>query len=110
MALYFSTKNPVRLLDEFKKAVGDGQIKTWEIDDDGDITHTSTQWQTRAWLVPAIEDGRLAFYILSPKEQVVTKAVYAVYHARLLETMLRHFDHMFGEATASALAEDNDKV
>ena len=39
----------------------------------------------------------------------MSKLVYAVYHGRFIEALLTHFDMMFYEATALALADDDDR-
>ena len=110
MALYFSTHDPEHLLETFKGLISEGHVRTWEVDDDGDFTHTARQWDGLAWLCPAVEDGRLALYILNPKDRSVTTATYAIYHGRFIESMLLHCDDLFDDARASALPEGRDSV
>jgi hypothetical protein len=109
MAIYFDTKTPKKLLATFKKAIDDGHVKTWAYDSDGDFTHTAEQWNKKAWLRPKIQEGSaLVLYILTPKDTTLGAAVYAVYHGRFFESMLRHCDELFTEGGASSMPEEGD--
>jgi len=109
MAIHFETKTPKKLLAAYKKAIDDGHVDTWSYDEDGDFTHTAEQWDRKAWLRPKIEQGtKLVFYILKPKDAEITSAVYAIYHGRFIESMLRHCDKLFSSSSASAMPEDGD--
>ena len=110
MALYFKTNDPQKLLDEFKKAVNEGKVTTWLCDKDNDFTHAPEQWKNKAWLRPKVEAGRLALYILGPKNTNITSLVYAVYHGRFIESMLVHCDNLFSDSTATALPAGSDNV
>ncbi len=110
MALYFKANDPQKLLDEFKKAINEGKITTWSYDKDNDFTHTPEQWKNRAWFRPKIESGRLALYILRPKDTNITSLVYAVYHGHFIESMLLHCDNLFTDSTATALPAGSDNV
>jgi hypothetical protein len=109
MAIHFETKTPKKLLAAYKKAVDDGHVDTWSYDEDGDFTHTADQWNKKAWLRPNVEPGKkLVFYILKPKDADLSSAVYAVYHGRFIESMLRHCDELFSSSSVSAMPEDGD--
>ena len=110
MALYFDTNNPKQLLDEFKKLINVGTIVTWFCDKDGDFTHLPEQWKKKAWFRPKTEPGRLAFYILGPKNTNITSLVYAVYHGRFIESMLLHCDNLFSNSVATAYPAGSDNV
>ena len=111
MAIHFETTTPVRLRNAFKKAIDDGHVVTWSYDEDGDFTHTAAQWVKKAWLRPSItKDERLSLFILPPNEGEISSEVYAIYHGRFIEAMLRHCDSLFTEAKASAMPEDDDNV
>jgi hypothetical protein len=111
MAIYFATKTPKKLLAAYKKAVDGGHVATWSYDSDGDFTHTADQWNKKAWLRPKIKEGTaLVFYILKPEDDVLSSAIYAVYHGRFIETMLRHCDGLFDSARATAMPEDGGDV
>ena len=111
MAIYFKTKTPKKLLAAFKKAIDDGHVVTWAYDKDGDFTHTTEQWKNRAWLRPKIvTDTALKMYLLKPKDSTITSEVYAIYHGRFIESLLRHCDQLFSVAEATALPDSDDNV
>lgn len=107
MALIFTTSDPNKLLASFKKAIMDGRVATWSFDSDGDFTHTAEQWKYSAWMRPQI-NGDLFFYIIKPQNQDISTEIYAIYHGRLLESMLVHCDKLFdnGQATSMPIAGD----
>jgi hypothetical protein len=109
MAIYFKTGTPKKLLAAYKKAIDDGHVTTWAYDGDGDFTHTAEQWNKKAWLRPKIEEGlTLKLYILTPRDTKLSSVIYAIYHGRFIESMLRHCDELFSEARASAMPEGSD--
>lgn len=103
MAAYFATDEPSRLLAAIRAAVDDGSVLTWSYDSDGDFTHTAHDWPRRAWMRPAVEKGRLAFYFIISTTETRGREVYAVYHGRIVEMVTAHFDRMFSIATVTAL-------
>ena len=110
MAIHFTTTNPSGLLAAFKKAIDDKKIETWSYDGDGDFTHTPPQWKNQAWLRPSVTSGLLTLHFLARNDVKTSKEVYAVYHGRFIESMLAHFDEMFGTADATALPVVGDRV
>ena len=111
MAVHFKTATPRKLLTAYKNSIDAGRARTWSYDRDGDFTHTADQWTKKAWLRPKVKEGEeLVFYILAPRETSLTSEVYAVYHGRFIESVLRHCDGLFKEACASAEPEGGDIV
>ena len=110
MAVRVFSDDPRGLLRRIKEAVRDGSIDTWTIDSDGDLTHSPEQWKNRAWFRPKPFDDKLVFYILGSTRKRMSRVVYGVYHGRLIEMLLTHFDLQFDRATATALPIDGDKV
>jgi hypothetical protein len=110
MALYFLTASPGELLNEIKNAITEGRIDTWSYDKEGDLTHTPPQWKNLAWLRPETQSDRLALYILKTQSQAITKEVYAVYHGRFIEAMIRHCGNFFTEGISTAMPEGDDEV
>jgi hypothetical protein len=111
MAIYFETKTPKKLLTAFKKAIDDGHVTTWAYDKEGDFTHTTEQWNKQAWLRPKIIEGEaLQMIIVKPANKKVSSAVYAIYHGRFIESMLRHCDELFSIGRATAMPEESDSV
>jgi hypothetical protein len=109
MSVTVHTNKPRTLLGHIKKAIDDGHIVTWQYDDEGDFTHTTSteQWVGKAWLRPIISPGMLSFGLLSPKGVPMTKPLYGVYHGRFIEMLLTHFEDEFTEVTATAQMEVN---
>jgi len=111
MAIYFKTETPNKLLNTFKKAIDDGHIRTWAYDEAGDFTHTADQWNKKAWLRPEVRDKTaLAFFIIKPEGVKISSEVYAIYHGRFIESMVRHCDTLFTNGSATAMPEGRDTV
>ena len=64
MAIFVSTTQPRKLLEDIKKEINDKKIDTWLYDNDGDFYHAPNQWKFKAWLRPTIETNRLVFGIV----------------------------------------------
>src|ERR1700691_2375876 len=110
MAVRAFTDDPGKLLSALKEAIADGVIETWQIDSDGDLTHTSTQWGRRAWMRPKVLEDRLLFNIIASKKEKMSKIVYGVYHGRLVQALLTHFDDKITNVTATAKATTGDNI
>jgi hypothetical protein len=110
MAITITTSSPQKLLDSIKAAIADEKIKTWSVDDDGDFTHTAQQWRYRAWLRPRVSNGKLRLTIMAPKDTAMSKATYAIYHGRFIESVLSHFDDQVDSLHASPMPEDGDII
>ena len=110
MALIVICDEPAGLLRQIRRGILDGQIVTWSFDDDGDFTHATPQWRNQAWMRPRPGYDRLVFTILSPQNVQLTREVYAIYHGRLTEMLLAHFDNLFRSAAATALPTPDDRV
>jgi len=110
MAVRVFSEDPQGLLAKVKTAIREGSVETWSVDADGDFTHTPDQWRHRAWFRPSVFDDRLVFNILGPRSKAISRVVYGVYHGRLIEMFLTHFDRSFSRASATALAVTGDRV
>jgi hypothetical protein len=110
MAVIAICNDPQRLLNDIKAGITKGSIETWQVDSDGDFTHSPTQWIRQAWLRPRVQQDRLVFSILGQKNTQMSKATYAVYHGRFIEMLLTHFDLQFSSVSASALPSLGDWV
>ena len=113
MAVNFDTNDAAGLLAAFDARImqkdAKGKITTWEKSSNAQYyTHKASEWNKKAWFKPTVYSNRLTFNILKPRDQNVTRLVYAYYHGHLIETFLAHFDHGFAEAVASALATSAD--
>jgi hypothetical protein len=110
MALRAFTDNPQALLDAIKKAIENGEIETWKLDSDGDLTHGSQQWGGRAWMRPKVLEDRLLFNIIGSTEDKMSRTLYGVYHGRLMQTLLTHFDTKMKTVSATALGTTGDNI
>jgi len=110
MAVRVFCRNPTGLLQQIKDAIRTGSIQTWQVDQDGDFTHSPEQWKNLAWFRPVIQPEKIVFKILARTGVVMSKSTYAVYHGRFIEMLLTHFDEEFSRATATALPADGDIV
>lgn len=90
MAVYLNSTDPRGLLAAFKQGIDRGHIVTWSYDKDGDFTHTPEQWKYKAWLRPVIGDGHLILNTIGRTNEAMPLEVYAVYHGRFIEAMVRH--------------------
>lgn len=108
MAVRAFSTDPHRLLRGIREGIESGSIQTWSIDADGDLTHAPPQWRGRAWMRPRVLDDRIVFNILGNKRIAMTKSTYAVYHGRLIEMLLRHFDDQLTRVSATASGVQGD--
>lgn len=99
MAVIIDCKDSVCLIKKIKESINDGDIDTWSIDEDGDITHVPEQWNCKAWMhltkdndLAKSDKGKLVFGIIGNKRIKMSKLIYAVYHGRFAEMLLFHFD------------------
>jgi hypothetical protein len=111
MALTLITQTPNKLLGDLKKAIDGGHIKTWSYNTNGDFTHTPDQWKDEALMRPVVTDGqKLTFNFLRRRADKTSMELYAIYHGRLAESFLAHFDTMFDDARITALATGSDRM
>ena len=105
-----STSSPSLLLQRFKNAIDNKHVVTWKYYADGDFTHTPPQWADKAYMRPSIESGKLKFNIVKTASLAVTTPVYAVYHGRLIESLMEHFDQTFTDAYGTAMPGAGDVI
>jgi hypothetical protein len=110
MAITVSTRKPTGLLLRIRNAIKQGQIKTWNIDETGDLTQTPPQWRHEAWLRPKIVNGDLVFTTVPQAKKAISQKIYAVYHGRFIEMLQGHFDSDFSKVWASAQPEKGDLI
>jgi hypothetical protein len=110
MAVRVYCDDPGQLLADIRRAIRADKIETWELDSDGDFTHSPSQWKNQAWFHPVVEDERLIFRIIGQKSKRMSKEIYGVYHGRFIEMLLAHFDTKFRRASATALPSNGDQI
>jgi len=107
MAVIAIATKPAELLAAIKKQIADKRIETWA-DENNFFTHSPPQWNRKAWFKPSTGPGTLTFFTVPPKGRSVSAEVYAVYHGRLIEMLLAHFDKSFSQANATAMPVTGD--
>jgi hypothetical protein len=110
MSIRILTDDSAKLLIDFIAAIDEGEIETWSYDDDEDFTHDVPQWKYAAWLRPRTEATALVFNILGNTTKAMSKEVYAVYHGRIAESFLAHFDERIADIVLSALPDSEDQI
>jgi hypothetical protein len=108
MAVIIKTQNPSELLKKIKKAIDENSVRSWSYDKDGDFTHDAEQWKNKAWMSPKIYTGELRFGIVAPKDTKLTSQIYGLYHGRLIDMALTHFNSEFTNASATASKTEPD--
>jgi hypothetical protein len=103
------TDNSRVLLDSIIRAIREGHVNTWQYKD-GYFTHSTAQWRFKAFLKPNLGPNALTLNIVRPSSGSISSEVYAIYHGRFIEMLLAHFDGLFGNANASALAAEGDII
>lgn len=112
MAIYITSIHPFLLLRNIKEKFVERGIETWEMDKDGDFTHSPFQWRYHAWFRARVEEerNRLAFYIICRNDKNLSVIDYAVYHGRFAEMLLTHFDRECDSIEITPLASGYDQV
>ncbi len=110
MSVQIITNSPSSLLTAFKKAMIEKRIVTWSCDSQGDFTHETNQWKNLAWFRPQIQSDRIVLNIIKPKNNNISREIYAIYHGRIIESFLAHFDESFKTAFATAIPENGDLI
>lgn len=113
MAVIIQTQDPNKLREHFIRNIYVGKIRTWSVDQEGDITHTNPKWAYKAWFEPKIDiaNNQLQFGIIASQIFPMTNELYAVYHGRLATTLLANFDFLIEELSITPqLREDIDII
>lgn len=103
MAILIKTQHPTQLLRRLNDAINNGDVQTWQVDNDGDYTISRLQWFQCAWIRPYIKNEQLIFGIVQSSNYPMTRQLYGVYHGRFVATLLSHFDFMIDNVEISPL-------
>lgn len=113
MAIYIKLAEGVKadtLYTKIQNLCEQNQALTWTIDDDGDFTHTTQQWNMEAWMHynRGSDALQVAVYgIIRRKDKPMSKVVYAIYHGRFAEMLLTHFDNLITDIQITSMPVDN---
>lgn len=95
------------ILDDIYHKIDDNQIRTWDYDEDGDITQKNTQWANGAWLTVYGENQTLVKVgIISNIGEEMSKQLYAIYHARFSEMLLSYYDELIETIEVTSMKEN----
>jgi hypothetical protein len=101
MSVRAFTNSAAALLAKIRKLIDQGHIDTWGYDDEGDFTHTPSQWNGLAWLRPQLLSDKLRFIIVRTEGVPLTREVFAVYSGRFIEMLIAHVPDKFTSACAT---------
>jgi hypothetical protein len=110
MAIRALTDDPDGLLARIKKLIDQGHITTWSYDEEGDFTHTPTQWKGKAWLEPEVKADKLRLTILNNEKVPLTREIFAVYHGRFIEMLISHVADRYTSASATPNPASDEPV
>lgn len=110
MAVVAFCSDPSNLIRQLKRAIIEGHVVTWSVDQDGDLTHSTGQWKNHAWMRPRLGVDKVIFNILPPRTQPISRETYAIYHGRLIEMLLAHFDRLISSVAATSMPTFEDRV
>lgn len=95
MAIYVRMNKANTLIEKINEKIDKGFITTWAYDQDGDYTFLPIQWNNEAWIryKRTMEGDNIAVFGIIPRRQKpLSKTIYAVYHGRFTEMLLKYFD------------------
>ena len=110
MAIFVQTESPRKLLSEIINRIDNGRIKSWIIDSDYDLTFSDPRWTEMAWMHPYIVDEGIIFGIVAPSDSSISIAAYGIFHGRLVEMLLIHFDEWMRNIKVSSQPTPYDSL
>lgn len=111
MAIIIHTNQPNLLLDKIYDAIDAKKADKWERTTDGRLTYGALLWKNEAFFKPQIwvEEQQLRFGLLKRKDRKhISSKLYTVFHTKLVEMLLSHFDTSFSEVTITAVRAEPD--
>lgn len=110
MAIVVKASMPRELLRAIRNAIDNASVENWEYDADGDFTYLEGLYKHQAWFSARVGIGRLTFNMVGRKDASVSVGLYAFYHGRFVEMLLRHFDDDFDDVRVTASAASGDLI
>lgn len=111
MAIIIRTDQPNLLLDKIYDAIDAKKADKWERTTDGRLTYGTLLWKNEAFFKPQIwvDEQELRFGLLKRKDRKhISSKLYTVFHTKLAEMLLSHFDTSFSEVTITAVRAEPD--
>lgn len=113
MAVQVTTGDGANVLKDIAKQIDEGKIQTWRYIDQNGVryyTHSAEQWDGKAWLKASLSGPGLVFNIIPSKDKTIDRVVYGIFHGRMVEMLLNHFDTRLSQAAATAMPATGDQV
>jgi len=111
MSIRVTTDDSVALLAAINKAIDEGHLVEWSVDEDSDYQHTDDEWKHYGWMRPAVESkSQLILSVIAPEDGNMSSFEYAILHSQFVLMLLSDFDDMFDEATVTADIDDDDSI
>lgn len=97
MCVKIKMKHPEQLFPAIENGIKIKKIKSWEIDEDGHITHTPNKFYKKAWFSASVDqnNNEVVFKYIRQKNAKEDKALYGMYHGRLLKMIMSNFYKKF---------------
>jgi len=112
MAIIIHTDHPDLLLDTIYEAIDGKKADKWSRTNEGRLTYGALLWRNEAFFKPEIwvDENELRFGLIKRKDRKhITTKLYTTFHAKLIETLLSHFDTHFRSITATAARTEPDQ-
>jgi len=112
MAVIIHTDQPDLLLEKIYEAIDNKKADKWVRTSDGRLTFGALLWKNEAFFKPQIwvNENQLRFGLLKRKDRKhITSKLYALFHVKLIEMLLTHFDNDFRSVTATAAKAEPDE-
>ena len=91
MAISVVTAHPESFLEEIRFLISSNEIDTWIVDEDGDFTYKSSEWNKVAWFHPFVLNSRVVFGIIGRKGFTISAEEYGAYHGFFIEMLVTHY-------------------
>lgn len=111
MAVIIHTDDPDSLLEKIYEAIDQKKADKWTSTPDGKLTPGTLLWKNEAFFVPQIwvEENQLRFGLLKRKDRRhISTKLYTIFHTKLIEMLLGHFDRYFYCVSASSGRDEPD--
>lgn len=110
MSVRAYTPDSKGLLNSIKRGISEGEITSWSIDEDGDLTLSESRWSNKAWMRTRTLSDQLLFNIVGSTKSTLSTVTYAAFHAEIIKMLLIHFDAQMTKVSASAMPTSGDLI
>jgi hypothetical protein len=101
MAVTITTPDSAALHKGILDQIGQRAVDGWESDGES-FTLSDPEWGGKAWVRAFPEPGRLVLGLVPQEGGAMAHGVYATFHGRLVEMLLRYFRGLFSSVQVSS--------